>query len=53
MQLFREVVLQGSFTQAGEVLALTKSSLSQHVRQLEKHLGAQLLVRSTRRISLT
>ena len=53
MLLFREVVLQGSFTQAGEVLSLTKSSLSQHVQHLEKYLGTQLLVRSTRRISLT
>lgn len=53
MMIFNEVVKHGSFTQAAENLRLTKSGVSQHVSRLEKHLGAQLLIRSTRSLSLT
>jgi DNA-binding transcriptional LysR family regulator len=53
MLVFREVLQQGTFTGAAEVLQLTKSGLSQHVAQLERDVGAQLLVRSTRRLRLT
>jgi DNA-binding transcriptional LysR family regulator len=53
LMVFREVVKQGSFTAAGNKLALTKSAISQHVTQLEQHLGVQLLIRSTRSLSLT
>ena len=53
MMVFNEVVEQGSFTLAAEKLDLTKSGVSQHISKLEKHLGVQLLVRSTRSLSLT
>ncbi|MGQ5523391.1 LysR family transcriptional regulator [Chitinimonas sp. PSY-7] len=53
MLLFREVVKRGSFTEAAEALNLTKSGISQHVSRLEQLLGTQLLVRTTRRLSLT
>ncbi len=53
MMIFNEVVEQGSFTLAAEKLHLTKSGVSQHVSKLEKHLGVQLLIRSTRSLSLT
>jgi len=53
MQVFAEVVKQGSFTAAAEPLNLTKSGGSQHISQLEKELGTQLLIRTTRRLSLT
>jgi DNA-binding transcriptional LysR family regulator len=53
MMIFNEVVEQGSFTRAAEKLHLTKSGVSQHVSKLEKHLGVQLLIRSTRSLSLT
>lgn len=53
MLVFREVVRHGSFTAAAEVLDITKSGASQHVSQLEKSLGFQLLVRTTRSLGLT
>lgn len=53
MLVFREVVRQGSFTAAAQALAITKSGVSQHVSLLEKSLGFQLLVRTTRSLGLT
>jgi DNA-binding transcriptional LysR family regulator len=53
MMVFYEVVKQGNFTIAANNLQLTKSGVSQHVSRLEKHLGVQLLIRSTRCLSLT
>ena len=53
MLVFREVVRHGSFTAAAEALGITKSGASQHVSQLEKSLGFQLLVRTTRSLGLT
>jgi DNA-binding transcriptional LysR family regulator len=43
----------GSFTAAAERLAVTKSAVSQHVSTLERELGVQLLLRSTRRLAVT
>lgn len=51
--VFREVVTQGSFTAAAHALGITKSGASQHVSQLERALGVQLLVRTTRSLGLT
>jgi DNA-binding transcriptional LysR family regulator len=42
---FREVARQGSFSKAGEVLALTQPAVSQQVAALERQLGLQLLER--------
>jgi len=50
---FVQVVEQGSFTAAAEVLELSKAAVSKYVGRLEKRLGARLLNRTTRRITLT
>ena len=42
---FREVVHQGSFSRAGEALALTQPAVSQQVSALERQLGVRLLDR--------
>lgn len=42
-----------NYTQAAEVLYTTESTLSRHIRQLEKELGQPLFLRTTRRIDLT
>lgn len=53
MRVFASVVETGSFARASEQLHLSATATSRHVAELEKHLGAQLLQRSTRRLSLT
>lgn len=53
MRVFATVVDTGSFARAAEQLHLSSTATSRHVAELEKHLGAQLLQRSTRRINLT
>jgi DNA-binding transcriptional LysR family regulator len=42
---FREVAHRGSFSRAGEVLALTQPAVSQQVSALERQLGVRLLDR--------
>ncbi|KQN53490.1 LysR family transcriptional regulator [Erwinia sp. Leaf53] len=51
--LFLQVVREGSFTAAARRLGLAQSGISRSVRELEERLGVQLLVRTTRRLSLT
>ena len=51
--VFVRVVNDGSFTAAAERLGLSKSVVSKYVSRLEAHLGARLLNRTTRRLSLT
>jgi DNA-binding transcriptional LysR family regulator len=53
MRVFATVVETGSFARAAEQLHLSATAASRHVAELEKHLGAQLLQRSTRRLNLT
>lgn len=53
MQAFVRVVESGSFVAAAERLRLSTSSLSRLIAELELHLGARLLNRTTRRLSLT
>jgi DNA-binding transcriptional LysR family regulator len=53
MQSFVRVVESGSFVAASERLGLSTSSLSRQIADLEQHLGARLLNRTTRRLSLT
>lgn len=53
MAVFAKVVEQGSFARAAERLDLSTSAVSRHVAELESHLGARLLNRTTRRLSLT
>lgn len=51
--VFVQVVEQGSFTAAAEHLSLSKAAASKYVGRLEKRLGARLLNRTTRRLTLT
>ncbi|MFS2055288.1 LysR family transcriptional regulator, partial [Variovorax sp. CT11-76] len=53
LRVFREVVESGSFVAAAERLGLSAPMASKHVAQLEKSLGARLLHRSSRHLSLT
>jgi len=52
-RVFREVVESGSFVAAAERLSMSPPMASKHVAQLEKSLGARLLHRSSRHLSLT
>lgn len=53
LETFSAVVENGSFTAAAENLGISKPVVSKQVSQLEKHLGVQLLQRTTRRLHLT
>lgn len=53
LRVFARVVETGSFRRAAEALRLPKTSVSEHVARLEKHLGVRLLERTTRRLRLT
>lgn len=53
MRVFAQVVESGSFARAAERLGLSTSATSRQVAELESHLGARLLNRTTRRVSLT
>lgn len=51
--VFAKVVHVGSFTAAARVLDMPKSTVSRKVSELEERLGARLLQRTTRKLSLT
>lgn len=53
MAVFARVAEAGSFRRAAERLGLSASVVSHHITHLENQLGAQLLYRSTRHVSLT
>ncbi|TWC70952.1 DNA-binding transcriptional LysR family regulator [Pseudomonas sp. SJZ103] len=53
LRTFVEVVRQGGFSQAAEVVALTQSSVSKAVKTLEEELGMPLLDRLGHRNELT
>ncbi|WP_445371354.1 LysR substrate-binding domain-containing protein [Methylomonas sp. HW2-6] len=51
--LFAKIADAGSFSKAGELLGLPKSTLSRRISHLEKQLGERLLQRTTRQLHLT
>ncbi|HYD97280.1 MAG TPA: LysR family transcriptional regulator [Noviherbaspirillum sp.] len=51
--VFAKVAEAGSFSRAAEALQLTTATISMHIAKLEKNLGAALLYRNTRKLSLT
>ena len=53
MRIFAQVVEAGSFSAAGRQLGLAPSSVSRQINDLEEELGARLLQRTTRKLSLT
>ena len=53
LMVFTKVVETESLTKAGKLLGLPKSTVSRRVSRLEEHLGAQLLYRSTRAVTVT
>lgn len=51
--VFVRIAACGSFTRAAEELQLSRAVVSKYLSQLEKRLGARLIHRTTRRLSLT
>ena len=53
LDIFLQVVDAGSFSAAAERLLMTQSGVSQHIQDLERMVGVQLLTRSSRGVRLT
>jgi DNA-binding transcriptional LysR family regulator len=53
LKTFATVAYCHSFSEAARRLALTQSSVSEHIRRLEQHLGRRLFVRDTHSVKLT
>ncbi len=53
MQTFCAVVEANSFVAASEAMGVSKAAVSRYINELESRLGARLLHRTTRRLSLT
>lgn len=53
MRVFTRVLELGSFTRAAEDLDLPRATVSYAIRELETHLAARLLNRTTRQVSAT
>ncbi|WP_066801613.1 LysR family transcriptional regulator [Moraxella oblonga] len=53
IQVFHQIVAQGSFTKASDSLDMSVAMASKHIMYLEKQLGAKLLHRNSRNIHLT
>jgi DNA-binding transcriptional LysR family regulator len=53
LRVFATVVEAGGFTRAAQRLGLSRAATSKHVLALEERLGARLLNRTTRHVSIT
>lgn len=53
LRAFHAVATAGSFAEAARALHVTRSALSELIKQLEQRLGARLFDRTTRRVSLS
>ncbi|MCA1654078.1 MAG: LysR family transcriptional regulator [Sphingomicrobium sp.] len=53
LMVFTKIVETESLTKAGRLLGMPKSTVSRRVTRLEEHLGAQLLHRSSRAVTIT
>jgi DNA-binding transcriptional LysR family regulator len=53
MRVFTRIVELGGFAKAADSLQLPRASVTILIKQLEAHLGVQLLQRTTRQINLT
>ncbi|MGX0890072.1 LysR family transcriptional regulator for bpeEF and oprC [Pseudomonas sp. ADAK2 TE3594] len=53
MRVFTRIVELGGFAKAADSLQMPRASVTILIKQLETHLGVQLLQRTTRQISLT
>jgi DNA-binding transcriptional LysR family regulator len=53
MRLYTRIVELGSFTAAADDLSLPRATVTHAIKRLESRLGAQLLQRTTRRVSTT
>ena len=53
MGVLLSVVEKGSFSAASRALSMPLATVSRKVSELESHLGAKLLVRTTRKVALT
>jgi DNA-binding transcriptional LysR family regulator len=52
-EMFAAVAAKGSFTRAADALETSPANVTRYVQELEAHLGARLLNRTSRRLSLT
>jgi DNA-binding transcriptional LysR family regulator len=52
LRVFRAAARLGGFTRAGEDLHLSQSTVSLHIKQLEEELGAELFLRTGKRVYL-
>lgn len=53
MQVFLRVVDAGGFSRAADTMQMPKASVTTLIQNLEAHLGAKLLNRTTRRVTVT
>jgi DNA-binding transcriptional LysR family regulator len=53
LKLFRDIAQSQSFSKGAALNGFSQSAASQHVQELEKNLGVELLDRSTRPLSVT
>jgi len=53
LQLFRDIARERSISRGAELQGVSQSAASQHLQELERQLGVELLDRSTRPVTLT